>query len=507
MKKSLYIAALGLTLTVASCDGLDQYPTIEDSSDKVYSSVDGFKSVMAACYASYSYNVADLNMPGKNEPLIRSIFNLQEGTTDAIAYTWLSGDQLGPLTYNTWNASDVWCEYVWYRCYVVVTSCNDLLKNAAGRTDEEIRQIALEARFLRALSLSYIMDLYGKGVLPTENTSIGETNIPTASRQELYAYITSELEAIAPEMSATVAYPRASQGAAYALLSRIYLNSEVYNGTKDFDKCIAAAKKVKSIGYQLEPNATYHNIFGADNHNYAGPGKEIIFALASDAENARSWAGATNIICGFGKSGGENNEQLGISAGWSNMRVNGRFSALFNETGDIRNTFFYTDGQSQYITTEDDKDQGYISLKFTNLTDDGKPVYFEGNTENGCATDLPIIRYAEVILNEAEAQFRSGNEAEAIDLINQIRKRAGALDIETISEEAILNERGRELAFEMLRRTDLVRFNKYGGNVDYNWEFKGGAAEGKNFEAFRNVFPIPGHELSANANLTQNEGY
>jgi len=63
------------------------------------------------------------------------------------------------------------------------------------------------------------------------------------------------------------------------------------------------------------------------------------------------------------------------------------------------------------------------------------------------------------------------------------------------------------MAYESLRRTDLIRFNKYGGNVDYNWEFKGGEAEGKNFEAYRNVFPIPNDELAANSNLKQNEGY
>jgi hypothetical protein len=63
------------------------------------------------------------------------------------------------------------------------------------------------------------------------------------------------------------------------------------------------------------------------------------------------------------------------------------------------------------------------------------------------------------------------------------------------------------MAYESLRRTDLIRFNKFGGDVNYNWEFKGGAAAGKNFEAFRNVFPIPSDELAANPNLKQNTGY
>ena len=78
----------------------------------------------------------------------------------------------------------------------------------------------------------------------------------------------------------------------------------------------------------------------------------------------------------------------------------------------------------------------------------------------------------------------------------------------------MLDERGREFYTEGLRRTDLIRFNQFGGpGATYSWSGKGGAMQGKeyvaggHFEAFRNVYPIPSSEIQANSNLTQIDGY
>ena len=74
--------------------------------------------------------------------------------------------------------------------------------------------------------------------------------------------------------------------------------------------------------------------------------------------------------------------------------------------------------------------------------------------------------------------------------------------------DKILDERGREFFCEGYRRSDLVRFNKFGGTTGYNWEWKGGAQLGKDFEAYRNIYPIPNSDIITNSeNLTQNEGY
>ena len=189
------------------------------------------------------------------------------------------------------------------------------------------------------------------------------------------------------------------------------------------------------------------------------------------------------------------------------MRANKAFTDLFSDADDIRSTFWWNgDGAwSQLVTIEDEPTQGWISIKFNNKHDDGTAAHCEAN--NTAYTDLPVLRLAEVKLNKAEALYRQGKTSEAKAIFDEIRSRAGASTSYTLDDKFILDERGREMAYESLRRTDLIRFNKFGGEVNYNWEFKGGAADGKNFEAFRNVFPIPSDELAANPNLKQNEGY
>ena len=71
----------------------------------------------------------------------------------------------------------------------------------------------------------------------------------------------------------------------------------------------------------------------------------------------------------------------------------------------------------------------------------------------------------------------------------------------------MLDERAREFYFEGQRRTDLIRFNQYGGASTYMWDFKAGAEKGATFEKYRNVYPIPTTEVMANRNLTQIDGY
>ena len=509
MKKiASYMTALGMALVLGSCDDLDQFPSVEVSSDKVYATTESAKSVLAECYMSFVLNgngVTDINVGG--EALLRSLFNLQEGTTDAIAYTWLSGDKLDPLTYNNWNANDQWVKFVWYRCYVTITSCNDFIKNASGSSDPELQHMVYEARFLRALSLSYILDLFGKGVIPTESQAIGDSNLPEKSGKEMYDFITSELEEIAPQMSSDIAYPRASKGAAYALLTRIYLNSKTYADVEDYDKCITAAENCEKEGYALASKDDYWKLFNADNDKRAGKGQEIIFAFYVDADNCKTYGATTNIICGFVPNNGAIDELVGTS-GWSSLRANKAFTDLFADNDDIRSTFWWNDNgnRSQVVTVEDDSNQGWISIKFTNKHDDGKAAKSEANAPC-CYTDLPILRLAEVKLNKAEALYRQGKTSEAKVIFDEIRSRAGASTNYTLNDDFILAERGREMAYESVRRTDLIRFNKFGGDANFNWEFKGGAANGKNFEAWRNVFPIPSDELSANSNLKQNEGY
>ena len=112
--------------------------------------------------------------------------------------------------------------------------------------------------------------------------------------------------------------------------------------------------------------------------------------------------------------------------------------------------------------------------------------------------DFPVFRYADAILTRAEALWRlNPGDAEALDLVNQIRTRAGVAPFTELTEENLLAERGREMFAELSRRTDMIRFGKW----TESWWERPAQPETKE------LFPIPKPQLDANPNLTQNPGY
>ncbi|MDE6467642.1 MAG: RagB/SusD family nutrient uptake outer membrane protein, partial [Muribaculaceae bacterium] len=134
-------------------------------------------------------------------------------------------------------------------------------------------------------------------------------------------------------------------------------------------------------------------------------------------------------------------------------------------------------------------------------------------TDIGVNTDFPIFRLAEIYLTAAEAVVRGGSgmdRTEARNLVNELRRRAFGNTDADISDaqlnlDFILDERARELYYELHRRTDLVRFGKF-TTAAYLWQWKGGVIDGRAVDARYNIYPIPATELSANPNL-KNELY
>jgi hypothetical protein len=124
--------------------------------------------------------------------------------------------------------------------------------------------------------------------------------------------------------------------------------------------------------------------------------------------------------------------------------------------------------------------------------------------------DYPFMRKAEAYLIYAEAVLRGGAKVdnyEAITAMNALRTRAKAKLYTVVVLDDILSERVREFFMEGHRRSDLIRFNKFGGATGYTWEWKGGEQAGKDFPAEYNLFPLPTNDLNANPNLVQNPGY
>jgi hypothetical protein len=114
--------------------------------------------------------------------------------------------------------------------------------------------------------------------------------------------------------------------------------------------------------------------------------------------------------------------------------------------------------------------------------------------------------YAEAILRGGAG----GEKGTALGYINDLRNRGyhsafGNIAEKDLNLDFILNERARELYWEGVRRTDLIRFSKF--VKGYNWDFKGGVATGVDVDDRFLVYPIPTTDLTVNGNLVQNPGY
>jgi hypothetical protein len=128
-----------------------------------------------------------------------------------------------------------------------------------------------------------------------------------------------------------------------------------------------------------------------------------------------------------------------------------------------------------------DTDDGYRAIKY-HPADKGRYIQ---------------LRYADVMLMKAEALFRSGQTGEAQALVNELRVNRGASPLSSLDDAALLDERGRELYWEGIRRTDQIRF----GTFDNTWHDKTVT------DPYRVLYPIPQQALDSNPNLVQNPGY
>ncbi|MEL7252277.1 MAG: RagB/SusD family nutrient uptake outer membrane protein, partial [Bacteroidota bacterium] len=179
--------------------------------------------------------------------------------------------------------------------------------------------------------------------------------------------------------------------------------------------------------------------------------------------------------------------------------------SIESNNSDARKMFF-TENQELEITDVSQFNQGYAITKWRNKDragNDGKDLTFPD-------TDFPMFRLADAYLMYAEAHLRGGggDQGTAIEYVNIVRNRAGAGTItgDDLTLDFLLDERARELYWECHRRTDLVRFGQFTDGT-YHWPLKGNSLEGTAVAGFRDIFPIPASDLSANPRLSQNPGY
>ena len=332
MKKLILLSAI--IFGFVSChDDLDQLPTDPDSftEENVFINAEEAKGALAKLYSS-------LALTGQNGPagqpdiadidegfsqFTRMLFNLNELTTDHAVVGW--GDPgLPDLHGMYWSSSNDFTEAMYNRLAQEVSFCNSFISNAASLSDPVVPTFVAEARFLRAFAYYNLMDLYSKVPLTTEIS----TDLPQqSSRTELFNFVETELLSIIDNLlpSGSNEYGRVDQVAAWALLSKLYLNAEVWTGTSRYEDCVNYSNEVINSSYNINTNdangngTAYDELFLADNDTN-GAQNEFIFTANFDGLNSQTYGGTTFLVhAAIGGSMPAN--EFGVNGGWGGLRT------------------------------------------------------------------------------------------------------------------------------------------------------------------------------------------
>lgn len=304
MKNSIKIYSLIFILAISatSClKDLNRNPYYDLSSGALYSNFENYKLVLAKLYGGLILSgqkgpdgEKDLFLEDEGfSSYMRNYFNMQQIATDETKCRW-TDKGIPDMSKGTWSASNDVVNYMYQRIYFQIAQCNIFIRETSdanlelrkitGAQGTEARLYRNEARFLRALSYAHALDLYRNAPLIKENDDINK-NPAQATGTELFSYVESELLAIESELKAPKGneYGRADKAAAWMLLSKLYLNAEVYTGSARNADVIMYTKKVIDAGYQLENNYKFN--FNADNNLSS----ENIFSVNSDGLKTQSY--------------------------------------------------------------------------------------------------------------------------------------------------------------------------------------------------------------------------
>ena len=379
----------------------------------------------------------------------------------------------------------------------------------ASPMKDDLKALIAETRALRAYGYYYAMDYFGNVPLFTE-AKVDANDLPkTASRKEVYEFVVKEFTEAAAELPSikevnrTAYYPRLTKEAEYTALASVYLNAEVYAGEAHWADVVTMCDHVIGTNaYSLE--------------NKVG-----------DCFLATNEANSTEVISSFAvdpSKGVDGNEfilytQHALDQKKYNLSFAPANGYCFTddalkryEEGDERLELleygpqYYQDGVTPLcddkgtqlvLTTIKDMvaaqdNEGYRVLKYSPIG-----VAWSGSKADN---DYILERYSNVLLMKAEALFRQGIQLdEALELVNQVRRRSGVADWDELTLKKIEEERAREFIWENQRRRDMIRFGSYFTDT---WFYKTGVTE-----EWRGIYPIPAIQLNNNPNLKQNPNY
>ncbi|MCL3779339.1 RagB/SusD family nutrient uptake outer membrane protein [Prolixibacteraceae bacterium JC049] len=471
----------------------------------------------------------------------RGTWHLQSQSSDESALFasgggWYDGGRYKDIHSHTWNADNGWIANVYSKGFSAISTANRVLGMLAETPEspEKERGVA-EVRVMRAFFMWQMTDNFG--AIPVIEKFGEDKQYDRTSRKEVCEFIEKEITESLPFLSKEVSvatYNRPTFYMAKALLAKMYINWEVYAGSSRYQDVVTVCDDIiRDNKFALDGD--YLAMFMPDN----GPQiKDFIFSVPWDSEQLR---GMTYARFWLHKSLTERFEMPKSPSG--PVRALPEAYDRFSLEGDVRNDIWLTgpqfnrDGSPIIINTTNigldklytgDEPNAPIAWQLTfskevplrgELINSGWK-FDVGNDVLGKASgyrcnkfhadknangreqnnDVPIFRYADVLLMKAEAILRGATatmEDTPVTLMNQIRNRAKAPEVASVTLDELLDERAREFFDENWRRNDLIRFGKFGDS----WTHKDES------DANHIIFPIPTQEMILNSHWEQNPGY
>lgn len=461
------LATIGLGCTKL----LDERVYSKISSESVLSTEAGISSVLTS-----AYNKSELN---GSEYWFYFFSAMTSGEARNVGGSVSA--ELTPLTDFTWDSNLDWFEDAWKTLYAGIRDANVVLDHIDNKnfSDAFKQEMTGEAKFVRGICYVYLYKWFGPTPLYlTSSTDSIYLARPTEAR--IVSQIEQDLTDAANDLPVDQAtYGRATKGAALGLLCKFYLNQ------KQWQKCADIASQVIGLNkYGLVPS--YHDLFDPGNEK----NEEMIWVMPCSPKDHSNQINALTFPVDF-------------PLPYANDAV---FAACSYFSDDFVHSFEPGDTRKDLIVTSYTNTSGTFIQLLGN--DQSMPLKYEWDPNasgQDAGNDIPVVRYADVLLSRAEALNElNGPTEESIDLINQVRTRAGVSPLslgaftKATLRDHIFQERNWEFYYEMMRREDQIRQGTF---------ISGARARGKNAQEFQQLFPIPQPEIDVDPNLKQNEGY
>lgn len=435
-----------------------------------------------------------------------------------------------------------------------LTKCNSVISELGGEDESNTEQEAVIAPALamRAFYHFIFMDTFGATPI-MDHVIVDDEAIDRSPRSEVAAAIESDLlralnsGGLSEDVDAST-YGKPTRWMAEALLVKLYINWAVYtcDDVAEYTPSLSNSKLNDAVTYcddiinsgLFDLSDDYRDKFMPDNGYQI---KDFIYAMPYQNSETTSRANTYARFQFWPKFNEDGNGGIGLFGQYISRNAGGIFVVTpeaadrFTLEGDERNKIIMKDAICYYdINTMDMGDEPYLYLgeqlvltKDITILNDQIDL---GNDLNGWSqgyrcikwaiqaedynlysrnqsNDVPIFRYADILLTKAEAILRGAtatNGDTPQSLFNQIRSYCNApeLDHEPSLEE-LLEERGREFYAETWRRNDLIRF----GNFEDDWGYKHDYHPDAKTELWRRIFPVSTGLMNSNTNWTQNYGY